>query len=53
MRDQVLGDEVAVGQQRGTVGEPVAACTLAEVEVLRQPRLLQRRGRLEREHVDA
>lgn len=55
MRDEVLGHEVAVGQQRGAVGEPVGPRALAEVEMLRQPRLLQRRRQriVERQHVDA
>lgn len=54
MRDEVLGHEVALGQQRGAVCEPVGPRTLAEVEMLRQSRLLQRRRqRFEREHLDA
>ncbi|XP_077256769.1 uncharacterized protein LOC143894416 [Temnothorax americanus] len=43
VRNKVLGHEVAVGQRRGTVvGESQDSRALAQIEMLQQPRLLQR-----------
>lgn len=43
VRDEVLGHEIAIGQRRGTTGRSSGFGTLAEIKMLRQPRLLQRR----------
>jgi len=43
MRDKVLGHGVTTAQRCGIVGESPAARALAQIEMLQQPRLLQRR----------
>lgn len=43
VRNKVLGHEVAIGQHRRTTGRSSGSRTLAEIKMLRQPRLLQRR----------
>lgn len=50
VRDKVLGHEVEVERQRG----PIVGCLdpHAKIEVLQQPRLLQRRSQRERVHED-